>query len=84
MFQMKSHNLVYYTKVKLLPCGLPACLQVYPTYQDFINALAVRGGLVEAVPACVVGSPQANLLVGPQGVVSLLSTHERIFTKPFR
>eukprot|EP00983_Pelagomonas_calceolata_P048852 1141245-Pelagomonas_calceolata.AAC.7 len=59
-------------------------LQVYPNYQDFMNAFAVRGGVVEACPVCVVGSPQVNIFVDPLGHVALLSTHERIFTHPYR
>jgi hypothetical protein len=34
--------------------------QVYPTYRDFIHAVATRGGVVEAVPSSVVGSPQVS------------------------
>jgi len=58
--------------------------QVYPNYQEYMNAFAVRGGVIEACPARVVGSPQANIFVDPLGHTALLSTHERIFTQPFR
>jgi len=61
-----------------------AAREVYPNYQDFMNAFAVRGGVVEACPVCVVGSPQVNIFVDPLGHVALLSTHERIFTHPYR
>lgn len=57
---------------------------MYPNYQDFMNAFAVRGGVIEACPTHVVGSPQANLFVDPLGQVALLSTHERIFAQPYR
>jgi hypothetical protein len=58
-------------------------MQVYPGYRDFMHALAVRGGVVEAVPAALLGSPTANLLVDPTGRVALLSSHEKILVAPF-
>lgn len=61
-----------------------AARDVYPTYHSFIVAFAARGGVIEACPNVVVGSPQANLFIDPQGNVSVLSTHERIFAQPYR
>ncbi len=34
--------------------------QVYPTYRDYVSALAARGGVVEAVPDALLGSPQVR------------------------
>lgn len=71
--------------LKQLPRALSiACREVYPTYRDFLSALAARGGVVEACPDQVVGSPCANLFVTPTGETMLLSTHERIFVAPYR
>lgn len=84
-----SQQVAVYRMNELLYRQLPRKLQlagkeVYPTYRDYISALAVRGGVIEACPSRVVGSPQANLFVDPQGNVSVLSTHERIFSQPYR
>ncbi len=57
---------------------------MYPTYRDYITALATRGGVIEAVPDVLLGSPLANLLIDPTGAVALLSTHEKIFVAPYR
>ena len=71
--------------LKQLPRALSiASREVYPTYRDFLSALAARGGVVEACPDQVVGSPCANLFVTPTGETMLLSTHERIFVAPYR
>ncbi|KAG1656325.1 hypothetical protein FOA52_006656 [Chlamydomonas sp. UWO 241] len=53
-------------------------------YSGYMRCLSERGGIVEAVPRRVVGSPCANLFVSPTGDSVLLSTHERIFVAPFR
>jgi hypothetical protein len=54
------------------------------SYSDYMRCLGERGGVVEAVPRRVVGSPCANLFVSPTGDSVLLSTHERIFVAPYR
>ncbi|GAX77423.1 hypothetical protein CEUSTIGMA_g4868.t1 [Chlamydomonas eustigma] len=61
-----------------------ACREVYPTYRDFMSAVAARGGVIEACPDVVMGSPCVNLFVAPTGDTMLLSTHERVFVAPFR
>lgn len=66
-----------------LPSSKEAC---YPTYRDFIAALAERGGSMEACPeGLITGSPRADLFVAPgSGKVEVLATHERVFVAPFR
>eukprot|EP00741_Cyanophora_paradoxa_P021428 tig00021352_g20686.t1 len=53
--------------------------ELYPSWAHFAETLARVGGVVEAAPPVVVGSPSANLLVEPDGTVSLLSTHQQLF-----
>ncbi|KAG2501161.1 hypothetical protein HYH03_000976 [Edaphochlamys debaryana] len=61
-----------------------ACRDSYPTYRDYISALARRGGVLEGCPHMAVGSPCANLFIDPNGNVTILSTHEKIFCYPYR
>lgn len=71
--------------------ALPASKDfLYPTYRDFISALAEKGGIIEACPdGLVTGSPRAELFVTPglndnPPQVALISTHERILVAPHR
>ena len=71
--------------------ALPSSKDVlYPTYRDFISALADKGGIVEACPdGLVTGSPRAEVFVTPGSKdgppqVQLFSTHERILVAPYR
>jgi hypothetical protein len=57
---------------------------LYPNWEEFETQLVERGGVVEASPAVVTGSPSVNLLVEPTGHVTVLSTHEQIFCPAYR
>ncbi|KXZ47062.1 hypothetical protein GPECTOR_38g299 [Gonium pectorale] len=61
-----------------------ACRDSYPTYRDYMSALARRGGVLEGCPHMAVGSPCANMFIDPTGAVTVLSTHEKIFCYPYR
>lgn len=61
-----------------------ACRDSYPTYREYVSAIARRGGVLEACPHMAVGSPCANLFLDPSGNVTVLSTHEKIFCYPYR
>ncbi|GLI64066.1 hypothetical protein VaNZ11_007230 [Volvox africanus] len=61
-----------------------ACRESYPTYRDYVTALARRGGVLEGCPHMAVGSPCVNLFIDPNGAVTVLSTHEKIFCYPYR
>ena len=52
-------------------------------YRGFMLRLARTGGVLEAAPNEVTGSPSVNLLVEPTGVVRVLSTHEPVFCPPY-
>ena len=48
--QYRLNELLY----RQLPRQLsPACREVYPSYRDFVSAIAIRGGVVEACPDMV-------------------------------
>lgn len=52
---------------------------LYPTWAAYSAQFLERGGVIEASPALVTGSPSVNLMVEPTGHVNVLSTHEQIF-----
>ena len=57
--QYRLNELLY----RQLPRQLaPSCREVFPSYRDFISALAVRGGVVEACPdqVCVWGGEEGH------------------------
>eukprot|EP00798_Chlamydomonas_sp_ICE-L_P032220 gene32220-16778_t len=58
--------------------------EVYDSYGAYVQQMAERGGVIEAVPDLVVGSPIVNVFISPTGQVATLSTHERVFLRPFR
>ena len=56
----------------------------YPNYKAFLTAFCARGGVIEAVPLNVKGKPCANLLIEPDGKVTVVSTHAKTFSAPFK
>lgn len=56
-------------------------------YDDSITTFLLlfcrMGGVIEAGPTNLLSSPSANLLVEPDGTVTVLSSHEQIFQSPF-
>jgi hypothetical protein len=56
---------------------------LFRNWREFLGALIGRGGVIEACPARVSGSPSANLWVQPSGEVSLLCTHDQMFSPPY-
>ncbi|QDZ24727.1 IQ domain-containing protein [Chloropicon primus] len=57
--------------------------EVYPTWETYANQFRKVGGVIEAFPEWVVGSPSANVFIDPLGNVSIQSTHEQIFAQDF-
>ena len=55
----------------------------FRNWREFLGALIRRGGVIEACPARVSGSPSANLFIEPSGEVSLLCTHDQMFSPPY-
>lgn len=41
------------------------------------------GGVIEACPQYVIGSPSANLYIEPDGTVTVTSTHDQLFSSPY-
>ena len=53
-------------------------------WEGFYAEVCARGGVVEACPEAVTGSPSACLFVSPTGEVHVLATHEQIFCPAYR
>lgn len=56
---------------------------LYRNWREYLAALISRGGVIEACPARVSGSPSANVFIQPSGEVSLVCTHDQIFSPPY-
>ena len=56
---------------------------LFRNWREFLGALVTRGGVIEACPARVSGSPSANIWIQPSGEVSLLCTHDQMFSPPY-
>ncbi len=56
---------------------------VYPTWSDFVQGVKINGGVIEAVPTNVVGSPVVNLFIEPDGTISILSCQEQLLSPQF-
>ncbi|KAL0480912.1 hypothetical protein AKO1_011189 [Acrasis kona] len=65
------------SKIKLI------CNYVYKDWMDFMHAFKRMGGVIEAVPQNVVGSPVANLFIEPDGTVNILSIQEQLISPQF-
>jgi hypothetical protein len=50
---------------------------------SFLTALTLAGGVIEACPAVVTGSPSANVFIEPDGTCTVTSTHDQIFARPY-
>ena len=54
------------------------------SWPRFYAQMMRRGGVVEACPESVTGSPSVNLFIAPTGDVHVLATHEQIFCPAYR
>ncbi len=61
-----------------------ACPEVYKDWKRYVKTFTRVGGVIEACPQDVRGSPSANLLIEPTGAVTLISTQDQIFATPYR
>ena len=61
-----------------------ACPEVYKDWKRYVKTFTRVGGVIEACPPDVRGSPSANLLIEPTGAVTLISTQDQIFATPYR
>ena len=55
--------------------------EVFPTWDSYSKQFSKVGGVIEAFPEWVVGSPSANVFVDPLGNIAIQSTHEQIFAQ---
>ncbi|KAL1514674.1 hypothetical protein AB1Y20_003762 [Prymnesium parvum] len=56
---------------------------LWRSWREYIAAFKRFGGVIEAAPLEILASPSANLFIEPDGNLSVTSTHEQIFSKPF-
>ncbi|EFC42140.1 hypothetical protein NAEGRDRAFT_69956 [Naegleria gruberi] len=57
---------------------------VYPQWPDFLKALKdCGGGVIEAVPNKIIGSPSVNLFIEPNGEVNILSVQEQLVNSQY-
>eukprot|EP00742_Colponemidia_sp_Colp-10_P007009 GILJ01007522.1.p1 GENE.GILJ01007522.1~~GILJ01007522.1.p1 ORF type:complete len:1129 (-),score=134.43 GILJ01007522.1:199-3585(-) len=70
--------------VKALPKRVNICMpRLYPSWNEFLTEFTRVGGVIEAVPAHILGSPTASILVEPSGDIKLLSTADQLFSRPY-
>jgi hypothetical protein len=56
---------------------------VYPTWVEFMQEFKNNGGVIEAVPQTVVGSPIVNMFIEPDGTINILSVQEQLLSPQF-
>jgi hypothetical protein len=56
---------------------------IYRNWRDYVDTVIDIGGVIEACPARVSGSPSANVYIQPSGEVSLVCTHDQMFSPPY-
>ena len=61
-----------------------AAPEVYKDWKRYVKTFTRIGGVIEACPLDVRGNPSANLLIEPNGAITLISTQDQIFSTPYR
>lgn len=56
---------------------------LYRSWREYMIAFKRVGGVIEASPLEILSSPSANLMIEPDGTLSVTSTHEQIFSSPY-
>jgi len=51
-------------------------------WSNYASAFYRVGGVIEAAPPLVIGSPSVNMMVHPDGHVQVLSSHDQVFQSP--
>lgn len=70
--------------MKVLPRRIVIAVKsAYRNWNEYMDAFAQCGGVVEACPATVEASPSANLFIEPNGEVKVISTQEQLFGTPY-
>eukprot|EP00736_Rhodelphis_marinus_P005987 Rmarinus@m.15797 len=60
-----------------------ACPYVHPNWEEYLKAFTRYGGVIEACPTKVTGSPTVNILIEPTGELTIMSTHDQVFSPPY-
>jgi hypothetical protein len=53
------------------------------SWTEFCKAMYKVGGVIEACPNLTISSPSVNLLLEPDGTVTITSSHDQLFSSPF-
>ena len=61
-----------------------AAPEIYKDWKRYVKTFTRIGGVIEACPLDVRGNPSANLLIEPNGAITLISTQDQIFSTPYR
>jgi len=67
-----------------LPQRCTVCSALYGKWGSYAEQLIRRGGVIEAVPAQVVGSPTVTATISPDGDVAVVATHEMVFCPAYQ
>lgn len=79
-----QERMVQALKENLAKKAVMACPSVYNnSWDNFLKTFFRVGGVIEACPAYVIGSPSVNLLIEPDGTVNLLNSHDQLFSSNF-
>lgn len=57
--------------------------RLFKTWHQYESAFTRIGGVIEACPPVITGSPYVNLDIDPSGRVSIVSTHDLFFSHPY-
>ncbi|CEP03785.1 hypothetical protein PBRA_003392 [Plasmodiophora brassicae] len=52
-------------------------------WRSFVECIELVGACIEACPQSVAGSPSVNLFIEPDGNITVLSTHDQLFSRPY-
>jgi hypothetical protein len=58
--------------------------RLFRSWRAFVSVFARVGGVIEACPAVVTGSPSVNLFISPDGRVEITSAHDQFFGRAYR
>lgn len=79
-----QERVVVALKKSLARKAVLACPHLYDgRWSNFAAAFFRVGGVIEAAPPQVIGSPSVNMLIAPDGDVRLLSSHDQVFSSAF-
>lgn len=57
--------------------------RLYRNWHQYEAVFQRVGGLIEACPQVITGSPSINLFISPDGRVTILNSHDQFFSQPY-